>query len=137
MTATTTPRRVPKHLEILAIYDELRGVIEAGEDGRCKFVDGVDDHTIAAKLNVSPTSVANIRRVKFGKLQEHATTRDGRFDEISGQLDQLVHALSTLADAHRELQRKHDLLCTQLAVDKVANCMHLRIADPFAKGAPR
>lgn len=132
------PRQVAKHIEVLAIYDELKEVLKQIGEGRCEYKEGHDDETVAKKVNVSVTSVASIRRARFGKLNE--TNLENRFKQQTGDLvgrmaelhSEVHRALASLQARHEALQHKHDLLCTQLSANRIADVKHLRMTDPHA-----
>lgn len=136
------PRQVAKHIEVLAIYDELKLVLKKTGDDRCEYVEGHDDHTVAKKVGVAVSSVASIRRAKFGRFTEASV--EHRVRQVTGDLMGRMERMLTLQDKfsrdmdalqakHDDLQKKHDLLCTQLSASRIADVRHLRIADPHER----
>lgn len=133
------PRQVAKHIEVLEIYDELKLVLKKIGDGKCEYIEGHDDHTVAKKVGVAVSSVGSIRRAKFGKFTEASVehrvrqvTADvmGRMAELHGEMRREVDAVLAKHDA---LQKKHDLLCMQLSANRILDVRHLRVADPHAQ----
>jgi hypothetical protein len=65
----------PSVKEIISIHDRLQTVLENVEDKTadkspvCRYIDAkITDASIAAELEVSPVSVASIRKRMFGQL---------------------------------------------------------------------
>jgi hypothetical protein len=132
------------HDDAISIYEELQKIVQKKENGMCEYTNGEDDHAVAKRMGFAPSSVASIRLKRFGRLIERA-------EHIAQQqVEEALKAftadmLARVADAHsaslaryddllkrhNELQKKHDLLCTALAANRLADVKHLRIGDPF------
>ncbi|WP_370135310.1 hypothetical protein [Bradyrhizobium sp. USDA 313] len=92
-------------------------------DGFCTFRDGWDDQKVADVVGVKKASVMGTRIECFGKLRQPPREQDHRLDEA-------IRAIENLQRCYDELKQRHDKLCDTLALNRVAEVRHLRVAQP-------
>jgi hypothetical protein len=123
----TIRRQVPNRKQVVAIYSALKPLIVEVGERKCRYIDGHSDESVAEHLHVSINSVSAMRNDMWGRLIDHP----GR--PSAAAVADLQEALAHVAALYADLQRKHDILVTALHANKIIDCKHLRVGDPYAK----
>ena len=150
------------HVDAIKINEKLKTVIRKLDDGRCEYINGESDVSVAKELNMSPNSVGRLRLQLFGRFRAlSAETVNGaavervaalekyiaglernlgivvaRCDEMAKEIDQNKHSNSRHAGGNErniaDLRDRFAKLLLHLAVNRITDCRYL--ADPAYNG---